>query len=279
MTLKKALRNPSLVAGGGIVLVLTLCAIFAPMMAPYDPASGGNLLYANEPPGPMFWLGTDDKGRDILSLLVHGARVSLGIGVGTQLVNAAIGIVLGVTAGYFGGWWDDVVSGLTGIFLTVPTLIFALAIMAVLGPGLVNVFLALGLTHWAYTCRIARSQTLVVRSLGYVQAAHLIGFRSGSIMLREILPNIAGPVLVITSLGMGAAILLEASLSFVGLGAQPPSVSWGLMLSTAREVIFTSPWMSVFPGLAIFLAVLGFNLFGDGLRDLLDPHMQVDHGK
>lgn len=272
--LRFARTHLNLVVGGLIIVAMLLFALLAPWIAPHNPFEGGSLMVADEAPSGAFWFGTDAQGRDVLSQVIYGARVSLAIGVGTQIANALIGIALGLTAGYFGGWWDDVVSALTGIFLTVPTLIFALAIMAVLGPGLTNVFIALGLTHWAYTCRITRSQVLLVRSMGYVNAAHLMGYSSWRIMFGQILPNIAGPILVITTLGIGAAILLEASLSFVGLGAQAPSVSWGLMLATAREVIFTSPWMSIFPGLAIFLAVLGFNLLGDGMRDLLDPHTQ-----
>jgi len=264
--------HANLWVGALTMALLLLAALLAPWLAPYNPFDGGNLMVSDEPPSGAYWFGTDTQGRDILSQVIYGARISLAIGVSTQLVNALIGVALGLTAGYFGGWWDDVVSSLTGIFLTVPTLVFALAIMAVLGPGLVNVFIALGLTNWAYTCRITRSQVLLTRSMGYVSAARLLGYGPWRIMFGQILPNIAGPILVITTLGIGAAILLEASLSFVGLGAQSPAISWGLMLASAREVIFTSPWMSVFPGLAIFLAVLSCNLLGDGLRDALDPH-------
>ena len=183
-----------------------------------------------------------------------------------------IGVLLGLTAGFLGRWWDDLVMGLTNIMLSIPALVLALAIMAVLGPGLFNVFLALGFTNWSYSCRVARSQVLAARSLDYVQAARALGQGRVRIMLRQILPNIVGPILVIATLGVAYAILTEASLSFLGLGAQPPTPSWGGMLSTAREQLFTAPWISIFPGLAIFVTVLGLNLLGDGLRDVLDPH-------
>jgi peptide/nickel transport system permease protein len=161
--------------------------------------------------------------------------------------------------------------GLTNVMLSIPALVLALAIMAVLGPGLFNVFLALGFTNWSYSCRVTRSQVLAARSLDYVTAARALGQGQFSIMLKQILPNIVGPILVIATLGVATAILTEASLSFLGLGAQPPTPSWGGMLSTAREQLFTAPWISIFPGLAIFITVLGLNLLGDGLRDILDP--------
>jgi peptide/nickel transport system permease protein len=163
--------------------------------------------------------------------------------------------------------------GLTNIMLSVPALIFALAIMALLGPGLLNIYIAIGLTNWSYTCRITRSQVLSTRSQDYVTAARALGYGRGRIMFTQILPNIVGPILVIATLGVAYAILLEASLSFLGLGAQPPTPSWGGMLATAREQFFTAPWISIFPGIAIFITVMGINLFGDGLRDILDPHI------
>ena len=267
------LKNRSnLLAGGFIVLFFTLMALAAPILAPYHPVDDANLMVAEQPPDGVYWFGTDGQGRDILSRVIYGARVSLSIGLVTQLINTLIGIVLGVTAGFFGKWWDDLVMGFTTIMLSIPSLVFALAIMALLGPGLVNVFIALGLTNWAYTCRIARSQVLTVRSTDYVTAARALGYSKPRIMFEQILPNILGPILVIGTLGIAYAILIEASLSFLGLGTQPPTPSWGGMLSNAREQFFTAHWISIFPGIAIFLTVLGFNLLGDGLRDFLDPH-------
>ena len=265
-------RQKNLMIGGAITLVIVLMAIFAPLLSPYDPITQADLMHAEEPPSRAFLFGTDTQGRDILSRVIYGAQVSLSIGLITQSLNSLIGILLGLTAGFVGRWWDDLVMGLTNIMLSIPALVLALAIMAVLGPGLFNVFLALGFTNWSYSCRVTRSQVLAARSLDYVTAAQALGQGRVRIMLQQILPNIVGPILVIATLGVAYAILTEASLSFLGLGAQPPTPSWGGMLSTAREQLFTAPWISIFPGLAIFVTVLGLNLLGDGLRDILDPH-------
>jgi peptide/nickel transport system permease protein len=270
--LRKLLQRTNLLAGGAVTLVVVLTAVFAPWLAPYHPVDDANLLYADEPPSAKFWCGTDSQGRDILSRIIYGARISLSVGLISQGLNSLIGIVLGLTAGFFGRWWDDLVMGLTNIMLAIPSIVFALAVMALLGPGLVNVFVALGLTNWSYSCRITRSQVLSAKSLDYVKAARALGYGQWRIMFTQILPNIVGPVLVVATLGVAGAILVEAALSFLGLGVQPPTPSWGGMLAFAREKIFTAPWISVFPGLAIFVTVLGLNLFGDGLRDLLDPH-------
>ncbi len=269
---RKLLQRTNLLVGGAITLLVVLTAVFAPWLAPYHPVDDANLLYADEPPSAKFWFGTDSQGRDILSRIIYGARISLAVGLISQGLNSLIGIVLGLTAGFFGRWWDDLVMGLTNIMLAIPSIIFALAVMALLGPGLINVFVALGLTNWSYSCRITRSQVLSAKSLDYVKAARALGYGRRRIMFTQILPNIVGPVLVVATLGVAGAILVEAALSFLGLGVQPPTPSWGGMLSFAREKIFTAPWISVFPGLAIFVTVLGLNLFGDGLRDLLDPH-------
>jgi peptide/nickel transport system permease protein len=275
MLLKKLLRRTNLVIGTGIVTLMIFMALFAPWLAPYHPIDDADLLYSEEPPGVQFWFGTDTQGRDILSRVIYGARISLSVGLVSQLMNSVIGIILGLTAGYFGKWWDDLVMGLTNIMLSIPGVIFALAIMAVLGPGLMNVFIALGLTNWSYSCRITRSQVLSTRDLSYVKAAEAIGYGKKRIMFTQILPNIIGPILVISTLGIAGAILMEAALSFRGVGTQPPTPSWGGLLAKAREQLFTTPGTSIFPGLAIFVTVLGLNLLGDGLRDLLDPHTVV----
>ncbi len=264
-------RRKNLMIGGGITLAIILMAVCAPFLAPYDPITHADLMHAEEAPSRAFLFGTDTQGRDILSRVIYGARISLSIGLVTQVLNSVIGVLLGLTAGFFGRWWDDLVMGLTNVMLSFPALVFAVAIMAVLGPGLFNVFLALGFTNWSYSCRVARSQVLSTRSLDYVVAARALGDGRARIMLTQILPNIVGPILIIATLGVAYAILTEASLSFLGLGAQPPTPSWGGMLSTAREQLFTAPWISIFPGLAIFVTVLGLNLLGDGLRDILDP--------
>lgn len=271
-TLRKLKNRPSLVVGASITLLVILMAIFAPVFAPFHPVNDADLMVAEEAPSWLFWFGTDSQGRDILSRIIYGARISLLVGFVSQLFNSIIGIILGLTAGFFGKWWDDFVMGLTNIMMSIPSLVFALAIMALLGPGLINVLLALGLTNWAYTCRITRSQVLSTRELNYVKAAEALGYGKIRIMFTQILPNIMGPILVIATLGAAGAILIEAALSFLGLGTQPPTPSWGGMLATARDQLFSAPWISIFPGLAIFITVLGLNLFGDGLRDYLDPH-------
>ena len=261
----------NLVIGGALFAVAILVGLLAPWLAHTDPVLDANLMNAEEPPSWIWWFGTDDQGRDIYSRVVYGARVSLTVGIVSQLINSVIGVALGLSAGYWGGWWDDVVNALTNVMLAIPSLIFALAIMAVLGPGLTSLLIALGLTNWSFTCRIARASALSLRNQGYVQAATVLGYGDLRIMITQLLPNMLGPIVVIGTLGMGSAVLSEAALSFLGLGVRPPFPSWGSMLSDAREQITTAPWLSVFPGLAIFLTVLGLNLLGDGLRDILDP--------
>lgn len=270
--IKKIRGRVNLIVGGIVVLGFIVMAVFAPLLAPFHPVNDANLLYSEESPSLKFPMGTDQQGRDVLSRVIYGARISLAVGLVCQLLNTTIGVCLGLSAGFFGKWWDDFVVGLTNIMLSIPPLVFALAVMALLGPGLINVFLALGFTNWAFSCRITRSQALSARNLDYVKASRALGYGRARIMFGQILPNIVGPILVIATLGVADAILMEAALSFLGLGTQPPTPSWGGMLSMAREQLFTAPWISIFPGLAIFVTVLGLNLFGDGLRDILDPH-------
>jgi peptide/nickel transport system permease protein len=261
--------------GGLLVAVAVIIAVLAPWLQHTHPFMDANLMNAEEPPGARFWFGTDAQGRDIYSRVLHGARILLTVGILSQVLNTIIGTSLGLTAGYWGGWWDDVVSGLTNVMLAIPSLIFSLAIMAVLGPGLGSLLIALGLTNWSLTCRIARAQALSLKSQGYVQAARVLGYGDLRIMATQLLPNMLGPLIVIATLGMGGAILSEAALSFLGLGIKPPYPSWGSMLSEARDQITTAPWLSIFPGLAIFLTVLGLNLMGDGLRDIIDPQSKA----
>lgn len=272
-TIHKILRRKNLVVGIVITFTVIFMAIFAPLISPYHPVDDADLMVSEEPPSREFLFGTDDQGRDILTRIIYGARVSLSIGLLSQAMNSIIGIVLGLMAGFLGKWWDDIIMGITNIMLSIPSLVFALAIMALLGPGLINVFLALGFTNWSYTCRITRSQVLSCRELNFVKAAQALGYGKIRIMFTQILPNIVGPILVIATLGVGGAILIEAGLSFLGLGTQPPTPSWGGMLATAREQLFTAPWISIFPGIAIFITVLGLNLLGDGLRDYMDPRI------
>ena len=249
-------------------------ALFAPWLAPYHPIDDADLLYSEEPPGIQFWFGTDTQGRDILSRVIYGARISLSVGLVSQLMNSVIGIILGLTAGYFGKWWDDLVMGMTNIMLSIPGVIFALAIMAVLGPGLMNVFIALGLTNWSYSCRITRSQVLSTRDLSYVKAAEAIGYGRIRIMFTQILPNIIGPILVIGTLGIAGAILMEAALSFLGLGMPVTMPSLGSLIRSGQEYIFSgSWWITVFPGIWLVIFVLVINLLGDWLRDVFNPKL------
>jgi peptide/nickel transport system permease protein len=261
--------------GGVLFAAVVVGGTFAPWLAHTDPVMDADLMNAEMPPGAEFWFGTDAQGRDIYSRVLYGARISLTVGIVSQLINTVIGVALGMSAGYFGGWWDDFVNGLTNLMLSIPSLVFALAIMAILQPGLTSLLIALGLTNWSYTCRLSRAATLSIKQQGYVEAALSFGSSNARIMLFQILPNIAGPIIVIGTLGMGGAVLAEAALSFLGLGIRPPFPSWGSMLSDARDQITTAPWISIFPGLAIFVTVLGLNLLGDGLRDILDPQSQT----
>ena len=256
----------NLAIGALLCLVIIAAAIFAPWLAHFDPVADADLMNAELPPDATFWFGTDGQGRDIFSRVLYGAHISLTVGIGSQLINTLIGLTLGVSAGYFGGWWDDFVSGLTNLMLAIPS---------ILGPGLESLLIALGLTNWSWTCRIARSSTLSLKKQGYVQAAKTLGYSDIRIMATQIVPNMIGPILVIATLGMGDAILAEAALSYLGLGIRPPFPSWGGMLTDARNLIGIAPWAAIFPGLAIFVTVLGLNLLGDGLRDILDPHMRA----
>jgi peptide/nickel transport system permease protein len=261
--------------GATLTVLVILGGLLAPWLAHFDPVLDADLMNAEMPPDWTYWLGTDAQGRDVYSRILYGAQISLTVGIVSQVINTFIGVTLGMSAAYWGGWWDDLVNGLTNVMLAIPSLIFALAVMAVLGPGLVSLLIALGLTNWSWTCRIARSSTLSLKTLGYVQAAQTLGYSDIRVMFTQILPNIMGPVLVMATLGMGSAVLSEAALSFLGLGIQPPFPSWGSMLTDAARLIQLAPWTAIFPGLAIFLAVLGFNLLGDGLRDMLDPQMRT----
>jgi peptide/nickel transport system permease protein len=217
----------NLVIGGALITAVVIAGLLAPWLAHTDPVLDADLMYAEEPPSRAFWFGTDAQGRDIYSRVLYGARISLTVGIVSQLINTVIGVCLGLSAGYWGGWWDDVVNGLTNLMLAIPSLIFALAIMAILSPGLTSLLIALGLTNWSFTCRLARASALSLKSQGYVQAAKVLGYGDLRIMATQLLPNMLGPIIVIGTLGMGSAVLAEAALSFLGLGIRPPFPSWG----------------------------------------------------
>ncbi len=270
---RRARRLRNLAIGGSLVGLVVLAAILAPWIAPFDPVRDADLNDYLRPPGAPFLLGTDTFGRDVLSRIVYGARISLGVGMVVQASALILGVTLGLLSGFYGGRVDHLIMRLAEVVFAFPGLLFAIAIMAVIGPSLYNVFLALGLVSWTSLARVVRGQVLSIREQEYVEAARGLGASNTRIILRHILPNIVSPVIILVTLGLGGAILAEASLSFLGLGAQPPTPSWGSMLSTGRDYLLQAPWLSVYPGMAIFLTVMGFNLLGDGMRDLLDPRM------
>lgn len=266
-------KRTSAVVGGAIVLLLVLVAIFGHKLAPNDPSKQfyDHML---EAPSGLFPLGTDQLGRDILSRLLEGAHLSLLVAVAGVLVGAVLGIPLGMTAGYFGGWWDSLVMRVMDVLLAFPGILLAIGIIALLGPGLPNVMIAIAIFGVPQFARLVRGSTLQVKSLDYVQAAYAQGAGGARILLRHVLPNVAAPIVVMATLRTAQAILIASSLSFLGLGADPATPEWGAMLADGRGYIDTYPHVAAFPGLAIFLTVLGFNMLGDGLNDMLDPRLR-----
>jgi peptide/nickel transport system permease protein len=265
-------RSTNAIIGSVIIVLFLLIALLAPLLAPHPP-NALSLKDALTSPCREHILGTDEFGRSILSRIIFGARVSLNIALIASAVALGIGVPLGALAGYYGGWFDSIVQGLVDLTWAFPTILAALAIMFILGTGLHSVMIAVGVVYWAGYARITRGQFLALREEEYVQAARALGASNFRIIWRHLLPNSLAPLLVQLSLGMGQVILIEASLSFLGLGAQPPTPSWGAMLSNGRAYLLVAPWQTLFPGVAIMLVVLGFNLMGDGLRDALDPRL------
>lgn len=259
-----------------VVLLFLLMAVFAPFIAPHDPNTT-DLFRRLQPPAWQeggdwaYVLGCDALGRDILSRIIYGARISIFVGAAVVLVATTIGIVAGLAAGFLRGWVDTVISRVVDILLGFPYLIFAIGLMAMMGPGLINIILALVYKEWVIPCRVVRGETLATRELEYVEAARALGASSRHIMMREILPNILSPVIVVSTIRMAHVIILEASLSFLGLGVQPPTASWGAMVADGRAFIMQSWWVSTFPGIAILLLVLAINVASQGLRDAFDP--------
>jgi len=256
--------------GAAIVLVTALAAVAGPIVAPFDSAAQ-ELALRLTGPSLQHWFGLDELGRDILSRILSGARISLLVSLVVVSISASTGILIGSMAGYFGGRVDEIISRIIDILLAFPGLLLAIAMVAVLGPSLVNVVLALSLIGWVGYARLVRGQVLRARELEFVQAAHALGASTSRVLVRHIIPTALPAVSVQATLGMGGAILAEASLSFLGLGVQPPTPSWGTMLNYGRVHLLDAPHLTVFPGLAIAVLVLGFNFLGDGLRDLLDP--------
>jgi peptide/nickel transport system permease protein len=262
--------RPSAMVGLAVVLLIALCAIFAPLIAPYDPAQQ-SWTAVRKAPSAAHWFGTDEVGRDVLARIIYGARASLGAGLVSIAIALAIGGPLGLLAGYAGGFIDGLIGRIVDAMLACPFLILAIALAAFLGPSLTNAMIAIGVTAAPTFVRLTRGQVLTVKAEDFVDAARAAGNRPWRIAVQDILPNVMPQLLVQATLTVATAIIAEASLSFLGLGQQPPAPSWGSMLNAAQRFLVNAPWMAVFPGLAIFVTVLSFNLLGDGLRDALDP--------
>jgi peptide/nickel transport system permease protein len=265
--------------GGFIVVGLLIMAVFAPWIAPYqyDETIPGARMKA---PGAQFWMGTDNLGRDVYSRVVYGAAVSVTVGFGAVLLANVLATVIGITSGYFGGAYDICVQRVVDAWQSFPFLMVILSLMAVLGPGLLNLVLALGVLGAAAASRVIRGTTISVMQNSYVEAARALGAGHLRIMLRYILPNVAATVIILATIGLGAAILAESALSFLGFGVPPPYPSWGAMLSgSGRSFMYRAPWMAIWPGAAISLAVFGFNMLGDALRDVLDPRLRGGGGR
>lgn len=265
----KVKKRPGMLIGISVLVLFVLVGIFAPWIAPMDPLE----ISTNRRGAPSLenWLGTDEVGRDILSRVIYGSRVSLRVGLVAISIALGFGSVLGMIAGYMGGWVDTVIMRLTDIMLAFPGILLAIAVVAVLGPSLFNVMIAVGIESIPAYIRTARGSTLSVKEMEYVTAARTSGSTTGRIILRQILPNVAGPLIVLSTIGIAGSILSAAGLSYLGLGAQPPTPEWGAMLSSARAFVRDAWWIATFPGIAIMVVVLALNLVGDGLRDILDP--------
>lgn len=272
--MKRLWRENKLASASAIIIALfILAAIFAPFLTPYT-FDGMDLLHRLAPPSKEHLLGTDEAGRDVLTRLLYGARVSLLVGIVPTIISMLVGAVLGIIAGYNGGWVDTVIMRLADIMLAFPSMFLAMVIMYTLGDGMINIFLALALVNWASVARIVRSETLKLRESEFVEAARSIGVKRVVIMLRHILPNCIPSLIVLFTLNIPSAILSESSLSFLGIGIKAPQASWGLMVNTGRQFLYSQPWLSLSPSIAIMLIVLSFNFLGDGLRDVLDPHLK-----
>jgi ABC-type dipeptide/oligopeptide/nickel transport system permease subunit len=276
-------RNKLAVGGLVVLLLLCLVAVFADVIAPYgfaqtvyrfeQNASGQTVrrTVQNQAPSANHWFGTDSQSRDVFSRVVYGARISLSVGLVSQLIILLVGVPIGLIAGYYGGWLDLVLMRITDIMYAFPTILFAIVILAAIGQNLINIYIAIGLTFWPQMTRLVRSQVLSLREKEYVEAARAIGVPNPRIMFLQILPNALGPIIVAVTFGIPFAILIEAFLSFIGIGTPPPNPSWGGMIAQAKPQLRSEPWLVFFPAMALALTLFAFNFFGDGLRDALDP--------
>ncbi|NQW09399.1 MAG: ABC transporter permease [Alphaproteobacteria bacterium] len=270
---RMAKRQPLGTAGGLVVLLIAIMAVFAPWLAPYDPLEA-NFIYMLTPPDSQFLMGTDSFGRDLFSRIIYGARTALLIGFTCAIVGSATGLALGVASAYFGGYFDLIMQRVIDVFMAFPLIIMALAIVSIFGTGIDKVMIAITIPFIPRCARVVRSSALAVREMPFVDAARSIGYGHLRIIFRHIAPNVMAPFLIMLTAFMGEAILLEASLSYLGLGVQEPTPAWGLMLQGGEEFAESAPWVPIFPGLAITIAVFGFNLFGDAVRDALDPRLR-----
>ena len=256
-----------------VILLIILAAVLAPVLAPYGEAEQ-DLLNRLAPPSAAHWLGTDELGRDVFSRILYGSRMSLVIGILPTIISMVVGILLGLVAGYFRGAADYVIMRVADVMLSFPSLLLAMVVMYTLGSSSVSILVALSMVNWASVARVVRSHTLSLKEAEYVEAARSIGVNDWVIMFRHILPNCIPSLIVLFTLNVPSAILSESSLSFLGIGVQPPDASWGLMVNQSKQFLFTHPWLSLAPSLAIMLVVLAFNFLGDGLRDVLEPYMK-----
>jgi peptide/nickel transport system permease protein len=280
VTLKRLARRRTALVGLGVVAVVLLAALFAPWLSPFDPLEQDINQRLKEPgwqtaAGRIHVLGTDHLGRDILARVIFGSRIALVVGLSAVLISGVLGMAIGLVAGYFGGKVDDFFMRLADIQLAFPFILLAIAVIAVRGPTLFNIILVIGVSSWVVYARVVRGEVLSIREREFVQAAIALGSRDGRVVVRHILPNAFTPWLVVATLDMARVIVIESALSFLGLGVQPPTPTWGGMLADGRVYLSTAWWLATFPGLAIFITVLGINLLGDGLRDTLDPRLNV----
>ena len=276
--LRQITENRAMLVGCILIVFFMITAIFSAWLSPFDPFAQ-NIRLRLKPPGGAFWLGTDGYGRDILSRIIWGARISLTVGVVAVSIGATLGVLVGLVSGFFGGAIDNFLMRIVDILLVLPTVLLALVIVAMLGPGVFNLMVAVGISNAPRFARVIRAEVLAVKKMVFVDAASALGASYSRLMSRHILPNTLASILVLSTLRVAQAITTEASLSFLGLGVAPPTPTWGSMISDGRVYLRTSPWVAIVPGVMIMLIVMAFNLFGDGLRDLLDPKLRGSKAK